>query len=103
VPNFARFDEGELMVQFLADVREAGYTPHQQVLEARHCLRCLPTPRAASDCCGAQRCAAEMRRVYFPATGVRPKAGQDHPRPSCKVRGEEICFCRFRSLRPHAL
>jgi hypothetical protein len=40
VPNFARFEEGELMVQFLADVREAGYTPHQQVLEARRCDAC---------------------------------------------------------------
>jgi site-specific DNA-cytosine methylase len=43
VPNFARFDEGELMVQFLADVREAGYTPHQQVLEARHYDACANT------------------------------------------------------------
>ena len=53
----------------------------------------------------AQRCAAEMRRVLFPGTGDRPNTNtnQDHPRPSRKVRGEEICFCRFRSLRPRAL
>ena len=31
VPNFARFDEG---------IREAGYTPHQRVLEARHYDAC---------------------------------------------------------------
>ena len=73
VPNFARFDEGELMVRFLADIREAGYTPHQQVLEARHYDACQHRERLVIV---AVRDDVRQRCGEFcfppPVTGQRP-------------------------------
>jgi hypothetical protein len=40
---------------------------------------------------------------FPPPVSGQTKAGQDYPRPPRKVRGEEICFCRFCSMRPRAL
>jgi hypothetical protein len=73
VPNFASFDEGELVVQFLADIREAGYTPHQQVLEARHYGACQHRDRLVI---AAVRSDVRRRCGEFcfpsPVTGLRP-------------------------------
>jgi site-specific DNA-cytosine methylase len=62
VPNFARFEDGTLLAQFLADVESAGYQAYQQVLEAKHFDACQHRERLVvvavrSD---VQRCCGEF-------------------------------------------
>jgi site-specific DNA-cytosine methylase len=94
VPNFARFDEGELVVQFLDDVSESGYTPHQQVLEARHCDACQHRERLVAV---AVRNDVRRRCGEFcfptPVTGQRP--AKTILAPLVKYEGERFASADF--------
>ena len=99
VPNFARFEDGALLRQFVAEVESAGYVASHQVLEAKHFDACQHRDRLVlvavrtdvRRSCGAFESPA-------PVSGLRP--AKTILAPLFKYEGERFAADEYLACDP---